>query len=187
MRRRHERRSPSTRGRSPRKANPIWRSLKRRHTIWRSLKWWHTIWRHSIRRHEWHRSRERHSSWVWHTTGRQHPTRWHHARRRKRHAPSSARSSRSSNKRRRHPTRRERRSASRSTTREPHHRRWKSSRWRSLLLVKHGILRCLAFCDVGGGDGVDDILCLFVADLLVVFDDVTDVVTTAVVGFTDRH
>jgi hypothetical protein len=45
----------------------------------------------------------------------------------------------------------------------------------------------LASSSIRTGDGVDDSLSLFVADLLVVLDDVTDVITARVVGFADAH
>jgi len=45
----------------------------------------------------------------------------------------------------------------------------------------------LALCGVGRGDAVDDGLGLFVADLLVVVDDVAQVVPAAVVGLAHAH
>lgn len=45
----------------------------------------------------------------------------------------------------------------------------------------------LPFGSIGRGDAVDDGLCLLVADLLVVVDDVAKMVATTVVGFAHRH
>lgn len=45
----------------------------------------------------------------------------------------------------------------------------------------------LAFGGVRGSDGVDDGLSLLVADLLVVVDNVSDMVTTGVVGLAHAH
>lgn len=52
-------------------------------------------------------------------------------------------------------------------------------------VLQHGV--DLAFGGVGRGDGVDDALGLLVTDLLVVFDDVAQVVTTAVVSLAHAH
>ncbi len=48
-------------------------------------------------------------------------------------------------------------------TRKPERRRrkWLPYAW---LLAEHGVRACLAFGDVGGGDGVDDGLGFLVAD-----------------------
>jgi hypothetical protein len=56
-----------------------------------------------------------------------------------------------------------------------------------LVLGKHGVRVGLALGGVGGGDGVDDGLGLFVADLLVIVDDVSQVVSAAVVGLAHAH
>jgi len=45
----------------------------------------------------------------------------------------------------------------------------------------------LASSSIGAGDRVDDCLCFFVTDLLVVLDDITDVVAAGVVGFAHAH
>lgn len=56
-----------------------------------------------------------------------------------------------------------------------------------LVLGQHWVGVGLALCGVGRGDAVDDGLCLFVADLLVVVDDVAQVVPAAVMGLADAH
>jgi hypothetical protein len=56
-----------------------------------------------------------------------------------------------------------------------------------LVLGQHGVCVCLPLGGVGGRDAVNDRLCLLVTDLLVVVDDVTEVVATAIVGFAHRH
>jgi hypothetical protein len=56
-----------------------------------------------------------------------------------------------------------------------------------LVLGEHGVGVGLALGGVGGGDGVDDGLGLFVADLLVVVDYIAEVVAAGVVRFADGH
>jgi hypothetical protein len=56
-----------------------------------------------------------------------------------------------------------------------------------LVLWEHGVGVGLAFGGVGGGDGVNDRLGFFVADLLVIVYDVAQVVAAAVVGFPHAH
>lgn len=64
-------------------------------------------------------------------------------------------------------------------------RRGEALAW--LVLRQHGVGVGLAFGSVGGGDGVDDGLGLLVADLLVVVDNVSQMVSTAVVRLPHTH
>lgn len=56
-----------------------------------------------------------------------------------------------------------------------------------LVLGEHGVGVGLALGGVGRGDGVDNGLGLFVADLLVVVDYIAEVVATGIVRFSDGH
>lgn len=56
-----------------------------------------------------------------------------------------------------------------------------------MVLGEHGVGVGLALGGVGGGDGVDDGLGFFVADLLVVVHYVAEVVASGVVCFADGH
>lgn len=56
-----------------------------------------------------------------------------------------------------------------------------------LVLREHGVVVGLALGGVRRGDGVDDGLGFFVANLLVVVDDVAQVVAAAVVGLAHAH
>lgn len=56
-----------------------------------------------------------------------------------------------------------------------------------LVLRQHGVVMGLALGRVGGGDGVDHRLGLFVTDLLIIVHNISQVVAAAVVGFAHAH
>lgn len=56
-----------------------------------------------------------------------------------------------------------------------------------LILRKHRICVCLAFSSIRRGDGVDDGLSLLVADLLVIVNYVSQMVSTTVVSLAHTH